>query len=165
MIKNKTLFQQLHEANEKIKVLEMNNKDTVDSYNVIIHELKEQLADTKENEKHYIDKCFSLEEQLAEKTEAFENSQNGMLNLIKYKNELVQQLEQKEFELKAADHVLAEKEKEIESNEAVFAHWILHNYKPYEDGMAMVWRNINPDIDTYHTSKQLYEIFKHNQTK
>jgi hypothetical protein len=65
MIKTKTLFQQLHEANEKIKVLEMANKDTIDSYNVIIHELKEQLS-------------------------------------------------QKEFELKAADHVLAEKEKEIE---------------------------------------------------
>jgi hypothetical protein len=49
----------------KIAKEKMNNKDTIDSYNVIIHELKEQL-------------------------------------------------EQKEFELKAADHVLAEKEKEIE---------------------------------------------------
>jgi Mlc titration factor MtfA (ptsG expression regulator) len=50
---------------EQIAKEKMNNKDTIDSYNVIIHELKEQLS-------------------------------------------------QKEFELKAADHVLAEKEKEIE---------------------------------------------------
>jgi len=54
------------------------------------------------------------------------------------------------------------KEVESEVNEAIFAHWILHNYKPYEDGMTMVWRNINPDIDTLHTSKELYEIFKTN---
>jgi hypothetical protein len=54
---------------------------------------------------------------------------------------------------------LAEKEKEIESQEDIL-YWVLHNYKPYEDGMTMVWRNINPDIDTIHTSKELYETFK-----
>jgi hypothetical protein len=51
---------------------------------------------------------------------------------------------------------LAEKEKECED----ILKWTLHNYKPYEDGMTMVWRNINPDVDTLHTSKELYEIFK-----
>jgi len=39
-----------------------------------------------------------LQEQLAEKTEALENSENGMLNLIKYKNELAEQLAVKEKE-------------------------------------------------------------------
>ena len=52
-----------------------------------------------------------------------------------------------------------------EANEADILHWTLHNYKPYEDGMNMVWRNINPDIDTLHTSKQLYEIFKTRNNK
>jgi hypothetical protein len=51
---------------------------------------------------------------------------------------------------------LAEKEKECED----ILKWTLHNYKPYEDGMTMIWRNINPDVDTLHTSKELYEIFK-----
>jgi hypothetical protein len=53
------------ELQEQLAIEKMANKDTIDSYNVIIHELKEQLF-------------------------------------------------QKEFELKAADHVLAVKEKEIE---------------------------------------------------
>ena len=52
-----------------------------------------------------------------------------------------------------------------EANEADILHWILHNYKPYEDGMNMVWRNIKPDIDTIHTSKQPYEIFKTRNNK
>jgi hypothetical protein len=36
-------------------------------------------------------------------------------NFLSETKELQEQLEQKEFELKAADHVLAEKEKEIQS--------------------------------------------------
>ena len=83
------------ELQEQLAIEKMNSENSEDSYNVIIHELKEQL----------------------------ESSQNGMLNLIKYKNELVQQLEQKEFELKAADHVLAEKEKEIESLKERVIFW------------------------------------------
>jgi predicted transcriptional regulator len=93
------------------------------------------------------EKTKELQEQLSEKTEALENSENGMLNLIKYKNELVEQLAAKD------------KEVDSESQEDIL-HWVLHNYKPYEDGMSMVWRNINPDIDTLHTSKELHEIFK-----
>ena len=52
-----------------------------------------------------------------------------------------------------------------EANEADILHWTLHNYKPYEDGMNMVWRNINPDIDTLHTSEELTEIFKTRKNK
>lgn len=40
-----------------------------------------------------------LQEQLAEKTEALANSENAMLNLIKYKNEVVEKLAEKEKEL------------------------------------------------------------------
>jgi chromosome segregation ATPase len=93
-----------------LAIEKMNSENSEDSYNVIIHELKEQLAES-EKIKNMYDRTAkalemsndSLKDQLAEKTEALENSENGMLNLIKYKNELVQQLEQKEFELKAAD--------------------------------------------------------------
>jgi hypothetical protein len=51
---------------------------------------------------------------------------------------------------------LAEKEKECED----ILKWTLHNYKPYEDGMTMIWRNINPDVDTLHTSKELLKYLK-----
>jgi len=61
-------------------------------------ELQEQLAVLNQAEKEYIEKIVKLEEQLEEKTEALENSENGMLNLIKYKNELVEQLAAKEKE-------------------------------------------------------------------
>lgn len=61
--------------------------------------LKQQLADTKENEKHYVDKCFSLEEQLAEKSEALEYAENGHLAIQKDCDELFLKLAEKEKEL------------------------------------------------------------------
>ena len=77
--------------------------------------------------------------------------------------ELQDKLSQKEFELKAADHVLAEKEKEIESNEAVeFAEWLRMDWRPLAPNKND-WSN-NKTKDIIKT-KQLYEIFKHNQTK
>jgi hypothetical protein len=90
--------QQTKELKEQLAIEKMNSENSKDSYNVIIHELQEQLA---------------------EKTEALENSENGMLNLIKYKNDLVKQLEQKELELKAAYHVLTKEEIEQLADEYV----------------------------------------------
>jgi hypothetical protein len=73
----------------------------------IIQENYNKFKGTNEAELHASEEIFSLhsietkelQEQLAEKTEALENSENGMLNLIKYKNELVEQLAAKEKEL------------------------------------------------------------------
>lgn len=101
--------QQTKELQEQLAIEKMANKDTIDSYNVIIHELQEQLS-------------------------------------------------QKEFELKAADHVLAEKEKEIESNEAIeFAEWLRMDWRPLAPNKND-WSN-NKTKDIIKT-KQLYEIFK-----
>jgi septal ring factor EnvC (AmiA/AmiB activator) len=56
-----------------------------------------------------------LKEQLAEANERVKYAENGHELCYKELTDLREQLSQKEFELKAADHVLAEKEKEIES--------------------------------------------------
>ena len=66
-------------------------------------------------------------------------------------------------ELRLGNYVYGQSESE--ANGADILHWTLHNYKPYEDGMNMVWRNINPDIDTLHTSEELTEIFKTRKNK
>jgi chromosome segregation ATPase len=68
--KNKTLQKNISDLQSEIEFL----KKTLDKrcnenneYSVTIHELESKLKDCTENEKHYVDKCFSLEEQLAEK--------------------------------------------------------------------------------------------------
>jgi len=86
-----------------------------------------------------------LQEQLAENKNEYEKLDAINENYIEQISSLSKQL--------------AAKENDSESQEDIL-HWVLHNYKPYEDGMSMVWRNINPDIDTLHTSKELHKIFK-----
>lgn len=53
-----------------------------------------------------------------------------------------------------------------EDNEAVvFAEWLLDYYHTSEDGMSLCWKNCNPDINTKHTTTELYEIFKTRNNK
>ena len=102
-----------------------------------------------------IHSCFEIAELRKTGLEAIKIAED--LSYLKKKYETrVEESQAENTKLKAS---------KSEANEADILHWTLHNYKPYEDGMNMVWRNINPDIDTLHTSKELTEIFKTRNNK
>ncbi len=73
--------------NEELKeVLQSSEKNYVGKNARLESELtsvKEQLADAKENEKHYHDKCFKLEDQNKELAEAYDKLMNSYSKLLK----------------------------------------------------------------------------------
>jgi chromosome segregation ATPase len=121
---------EISDLNKQLANLESQHTITLEklklTYNSSL-EFEKQLSEYKGIAQKESVRADNLQEQLAEKTEALENSENGMLNLIKYKNEIVDQLAESEKLKNMYDrtakalemsndslkHQLAEKENEL----------------------------------------------------
>ena len=81
--------EQLAEANKTINMFNRTNE----SLEKVNEKLQEQLVDSKENEKHYVDKCFSLEEQLVAKEKEIETTVKVMQDHINDQDKLINDYE------------------------------------------------------------------------